>query len=174
MYRTRDFTLMDVISVNGKKLGFINDILIDFNKKKVVGFSISSTSLLKKNLKVMAQDIVSFNSVMVITETFKGEFLQFKDIRGMDVKDRRGNIIGMIEDILFDEDSFIIGAVIISTGFITNFILGKKIILINDLVLGEKNILYNERNANLNFISLPHKLFMEDDVSEKDRKKDTV
>ncbi|MBI6873940.1 PRC-barrel domain-containing protein [Clostridium aciditolerans] len=174
MYRTRDFMLMDVISVNGKKLGFINDILIDFNKKKVVGFSISSTSLLRKNLNVMTECIVGFNSVMVTTETFKGKFLEFKDIKGMDVKDRRGNIIGMIEDILFDEDSFIIGAVIISTGFITNFISGKKIILINNLVLGEKNMLYNERNANLNFTSLPHKLFMEDDVNEKNRKKDTL
>lgn len=174
MYRTRDFTLMDVIDINGKRLGFVNDILMDFNKKKIIGFSISSTSLLKKNLNVTVEDIVSFNSVMVVTETFKGKTLQFKNIKGMDIKDRKGNIIGMIEDILFDENSFIIGAVIISTGFITNFITGKKIILINDLVLGEKNVLYNERNSSLSFTSLPHRLFMEDDINEKNRKKDTI
>lgn len=165
---------MDVISVAGKKLGFIDDILIDFNKKKVIGFSIASSGLFKRNLSVMAENIVGFNNVMIITSADKGKFLEFKKIRGMDVKDRKGNIIGMIEDILFDETTFIMGAVMISTGFITNFISGKKIILIKDLMLGEKNMLYSRKNENLNFASLPHRLFIEDDENEKSRKKDTV
>lgn len=158
---------MDVISVKGKKLGFVNDILIDFNKKKVVGFSIATLGLFKKDINVMTENIVSFNSVMIITDLSKGKFLEFKQVKGMDVKDRDGNIIGMIEDVLFDEVTFIMGAVIISTGFITNFISGKKVILINDLMLGEKNMLYSRRNEKLKFSSLPHKLFVEDDKNEK-------
>ena len=100
--------------------------------------------------------------------------MQFNDIKGMDVRDKKGSIIGMVEDILFDEEYFFMSAVIVSTGFITNFISGKKIVLINDLVLGEENILYNWKNEHLNFSSVPHKLFMEDDLDEKNKKKDTV
>lgn len=174
VYRSKDFTLMDVIDVNGKRLGYINDLLIDFNKRKVIGFNISSSGFFKKDLNVMIEDVVSYNSSMVIAETNKEVFLQLKDIKGMDVRDKKGNIIGMLEDILFDEGSFSISAAIISTGFITNFISGKKIILINDLVLGEENLLYNWKNKHLSFTSVPHKLFMKDDLDERNKKKNSV
>lgn len=174
VYRSKDFILMDVIDVNGKRLGYINDLLIDFSKRKVTGFNISSSSFLKKDLNVMINDVVSYNYAMVITEAIKGVFLQFKDIKCMDVRDKKGNIIGMVEDILFDEENFSISAVIISTGFITNFISGKKVVLINDLILGEENILYNWKNEHLNFLSIPHKLFMEDDLDERNKKKNTI
>lgn len=165
---------MDVVDVKGKKLGFINDILINFSSKNVIGFNITSTNLVKKDTNVLIEDIISFNSVMVVTKTTKGIFLKFKDIKGIDAKDRRGSIIGMADDILFDEINFSIRAVIISTGFITNFISGKKIILTSDLILGESSLFYNHKNENLNFTSIPHKLFMEDDLDEKSKKKDTV
>lgn len=174
VYRSKDFILMDVIDVNGKRLGYINDLLINFNKRKVIGFNISTSSFFKKNLNVMNENIVSYNSAMVITEAVKGAFLHLKDIKGMDVRDKKGSIIGMVEDILFDENSFSIKALVISTGFITNFISGKKIILINELVLGEENLLYNWQNEHLNFTSIPHKLFMEDDLDERNKKKKTL
>lgn len=161
---------MDVININGRRLGYIQDILIDFNKRKVIGFNLTSTSFLKKNLNIMLNDVVSYNSTMVVTETIKGVFLQFDDIKGMDIRDRKGSIIGMIEDILFDERKFSISAVVVSTGFITNFIQGKKIVLIKELILGEESILFNGKSGSLNFSSVPHKLFMEDDINEKDKK----
>lgn len=169
MYRTKDFTLMDVIDVNGKRLGYIQDLLLNFNKRKVIGFNLTSSSLFKKNLNIMIEDIVSYNSTMVVTAVKKGSFLKFSDIKGMDIRDKKDNIIGMIEDILFDEKHFSIKATVVSTGFITNFISGKKIILVNDLVLGEQNLMFNEKNDNLNFSSLPHKLFVEEDIDEKNK-----
>lgn len=174
VYRSKDFILMDVIDVNGKRLGYINDLLIDFNKRKVIGFNISTSSFFKKDLNVMNENIVSYNSAMVITEAVKGMFLQLKNIKGMDVRDKKGSIVGMVEDILFEEENFSIKALIISTGFITNFISGKKIVLINQLVLGEENLLYNWQNEHLNFSSIPHKLFMEEDLDERNKKKKTI
>lgn len=174
VYRSKDFILMDVIDMNGKRLGYINDLLIDFNKRKVIGFNISTSSFFKKDLNVMNENIVSYNSAMVITEAVKGMFLQFKNIKGMDVRDKKGTIVGMVEDILFEEENFSIKALIISTGFITNFISGKKIVLINQLVLGEENLLYNWQNEHLNFSSIPHKLFMEEDLDERNKKKKTI
>ncbi|NMM65588.1 photosystem reaction center subunit H [Clostridium sp. P21] len=168
MYRSKDFSLMDVINVNGKRLGFINDLLVDFNIKKITGFSIATYGFLKKNLNVGIGDVVSFNSVMVITATTEESFLEFKNIKNMDVRDEKGNILGMVEDIIFDKISFKINALVVSMGFLSNFLTGKKIILIKDILIGEESLLYNGRNPNLNFCSLPHKLFMEDDLNEKD------
>lgn len=165
---------MDVIDVKGKRLGYINDLLIDFNKEEVIGFDISTSSFLKKDLNVMNENIVSYNYAMVITEVVKGTFLKLNDIKGMDVRDKKGNIIGMVEDVLFNEDTFSIKAIIISAGFLTNFISGKKIVLINELVLGEENLLYNIKNEHLSFSSIPHKLFMEDDLDERNKKKKTI
>jgi uncharacterized protein YrrD len=158
---------MDVIDINGKKLGFINDLLLNFSKRKVVGFNIRSTSLIKKDTNVLSEDVISFNSVMVTIKTVNGNFLKFKDVKGIDVKDKKGGIVGMLEDILFDERDFSISSAVVSTGFITNFIYGKKIILLNELILGEKSLFYNIRNENLSFSSIPHKLFIEDDLNEK-------
>ena len=165
---------MNVINIKGKRFGYINDLLIDFNKRKVIGFNISTSSFLKKDLNVMNENIVSYNYAMVITEAVKGVFLQLKDIKGMDVRDKKGSIIGMVEDVLFNEETFSIKAIIVSTGFLTNFISGKKIVLINELVLGEENLLYNGENEHLSFSSIPHKLFMEDDLDERNKKKKTI
>jgi uncharacterized protein YrrD len=169
VYRTKDFSLMDVINVNGKRLGFINDLLIDFSCRKLIGFSIASYSFLKKTLNVCIEDVLSFNSVMVITSTSTGNFLEFKNIKGMDVRDGKGNILGMVEDIIFDEIHFSISGILVSTGFITDFLSGKKVILIKDILVGEENLLYNGKNENFDFCSLPHKLFMEDDLNEENK-----
>lgn len=165
---------MDVVDISGKRLGYIKDLLVDFNRKKVIGFNLASSSLFKKNLNIMMNNIVGYNSTMVVTEATKGVFLQFNDIRGMDIRDRKGNIVGMIEDVLFDENNFSIRGVVISTGFINNFILGKKIILINNLILGENTLLFNGKKDNLNFSTVPHKLFMEEDNNEKDKKINSI
>jgi uncharacterized protein YrrD len=90
------------------------------------------------------------------------------------VRDKKGSIVGMVEDVLFKEETFSIKAIIVSTGFLTNFISGKKIVLINELVLGEENILYNGENEHLSFSSIPHKLFMEDDLDERNKNKKTM
>lgn len=169
MYRTRDFILMDAISVNGKKLGFVSDLIINFNEKKVIGFNITPKGLFKRNLNVFMKDVLSFTKVMVITKTNRDKFLQFNHIKGMDVIDKKGSILGMVEDILFDKEKFFIKALVLSTGLINNFINGKKILLINDLVLGDENLLYRGKNENLIFSNLPNKLFMEDDIDENSK-----
>lgn len=174
MYRSKDFTLMDVVDVRGKRLGYIKDLLIDFNRKKVIGFNLASISLFKKDLNIMMDNIVGYNLTMVVTDITKGTFFQFSSIKGMDIRDRKGNIIGMVEDMLFDEKDFAIKALVVSTGFINNFVQGKKVVLINNLILGEESLLFNGRKDNLNFSTMPHKLFMEDSEDEKDKKINSI
>lgn len=157
---------MDVVDLKGKKLGFISDLLIDFHSKRILGFNISSNNWFNTNINVMAEDIIGFNSVMIVVKSTKGKFLNFKDVKGIDILDRGGNIIGIVDDIIFDREKFNIRALVVSEGVITNFISGKKVILIKDLILGDESIFFNRKNQNINLFSLPHPLFKEDDSDE--------
>jgi len=168
MLRSRDFLLMDVLNIKGKKIGYIKDLLVDFNGGQVEGFVISTYKLFQGELYVLTEDIISFNNSMIISNCVKDKRFELKHLKSMDVLNRYGSIIGMVEDVLFDWNSFKIKGVLVSTGFIRNFIMGKKIILINNLILGEENLwCYGDCNK-LSLVSIPHKLMMEVGCDEKE------
>jgi uncharacterized protein YrrD len=168
MFRAKDFILMDVIDIKGKKIGFIKDIIIDFNRGFVIGFVVSSYKIFQKTINVLQEHIVSFNKSMVINGYSKCKYITYDEIRNMDIIDRNGEIIGMLEDILFHKFSFKIHGIIISSGLIKNILKGKRILLINGLILGEKSILYYRSNNKIDFTSIPHKLFTEVHYYEKE------
>jgi len=168
MLRSKDFLLMDVQDIKGKKIGYIKDLLVDFNGGQVEGFVISTYKLFQGDLCVLTEDIISFNKTMIARKCVKDKKFELKHLKSMDVLNRYGNIIGMVEDILFDCNSFKIKGVLVSTGFIRNFVMGKKIILINRLILGEENLwCYGDCNR-LSLVSIPHKLTMEVGCDEKE------
>jgi uncharacterized protein YrrD len=158
MYRSKDFVLMDTIDINGKRIGFIRDVLINFNKGFVVGFSITPSRIFKKVVNVAREDILTFNNNMIVKKTSEEQLLKLSDFKGMDIIDHKGNVLGMVEDIIFDINNFRIKGLVISAGFIHNLIHGKKILLIEDLILGEKNILYFGNARKLCFTTIPHEL----------------
>ncbi|WP_369703405.1 PRC-barrel domain-containing protein [Clostridium moutaii] len=153
-----DFIFKDVIDLSGNSLGFISDIILNFNNKKIDGFVITPNNIFKKVLNVHINDVVNFTSVIIVTAVSRGEYLQFEHIKNMNVVDKKGDLIGVVEDMLFDKKEFSIKAVILSIGFINNFISGKKILLVDDLILGDKNLLYRGKNPNLKFFNSAHKL----------------
>ena len=166
MYRSKDFKYMDVVNVEGKKIGVIRDLLIDFNKGKVIGVQVSPTKLFHKNVSVLKEDIVYFNKHMVVKKIEKEKYLTLNSFINMDVIDKCRNIFGVVEDITFNGHSFEIKGVIVSSGFFTNLFRGKRIMLINELILGEKNILYFPCNADYWFKSMPHNFFIEGKANE--------
>ena len=167
MFKSKDFILMDVVTVEGKKIGFIKDLLIDFNAGKVIGFLISPYKLFRKNVSVLKQDIVYANKCMVVKKVDKNEHLCLHSFIDMDVIDKCNNIFGMVEDITFSGDTFAIKGIIVSSGFIINLFRGKRIMLINELILGEENILYIPNCSEYSFKSMPHNFFVEANANEK-------
>ena len=161
MFKSKDFIFMDVVSVEGKKIGFIRDLLIDFNKGKVIGFVVSPYKFFHKNVSVLKEDIIYFNKHMVVKKVEKNEYLPLHSFVNMDVIDKCRNVFGMVEDITFASDTFEIKGVIVSSGFITNLLRGKRIMLINELILGEENILYLPNCDEYSFKSMPHNFFTE-------------
>lgn len=166
MFRSKDFYLMDVVDIKGKRLGMIKDLILDFNKGVIEGFFISSYNPFQRNVLVLKNNIIYFDKELILKDIDKGEKLKFSQIKGMDVLDINGNIIGMIEDLIFDEKTFNINGVIVSLGYIENFIRGKRIILIKDLILGETNMLYFSE-CKVELKTVPHKLFQKDESNEK-------
>ena len=145
MFKSKDFIFMNVITVEGKKIGFIKDLLIDFNKGKVIGFQVSPYKFFQKNVSVLKEDIVYFNKEMVVKKVENNIYLPLHTLINMDVIDKCRNIFGMVEDITFTYDTFEIKGIIVSSGFIMNLLRGKRIMLVNELMLGEENILYKSK-----------------------------
>ncbi|WP_010292908.1 PRC-barrel domain-containing protein [Clostridium senegalense] len=81
MYKSSDFIYMDVVNIEGETLGYINDILINFHKKQILGFSVTPYKLLRKNFNVLKEDIIYHNKNMVVKSINKGKYLKFSDIK---------------------------------------------------------------------------------------------
>ena len=161
MYRSKEFFLMDVKDINGKSIGFIKDVLVDLNAGRVIGFVVSCCKFLQNNVSIFVEDIISFNKEMIVSKINKHRNLELSEIRNMDIINKLGETIGITEELLFDKSSFKINGIIVSTGFFRNFTGGKIIILINEIIIGEENILFFGCYNKIKFFTVPHKLFME-------------
>lgn len=157
MFKTRDFYFKKVYNINGKKIGIIEDLYIDFYLGKVVGFKVSNSILFSKNNYVDMQDIIDIGEDVIINSIRKGDGLTFKEIKYMEIIDTLSNIKGVLEDIIIDIQDYSIKAIVISSGLIDKMIKGKQIILLNRCILGEKYILYTG-NEGILFKSMPHNM----------------
>lgn len=167
MFRTKDFIMMDVVDIKGKKVGFVRDIIIDFHRGEVKGFVVSTYKLMQQTITILKEDIISFNKTMVISNSRKESSLKFSNIKNMDIVNRYGDIIGMVEDILFHEFSFKINGLVVSTGFLKNIIKGKRILLMNSVILGNESILFTSLDNEISFLSVPHRIFTEEECHEE-------
>lgn len=157
MLRTRDFYLKKVYDSNGKKIGTIEDIYMDFYNGKVVGFEVSNYTLFSKNNFIDINDVIYMEEYIVVTRVQKGNGLKFKDIKYMDVMNKENELIGVLEEIIINPEDNTIKGLILSSGLIDTMIKGKEILLISECILGEKYILYTG-NIKVLFKSMPHEM----------------
>ncbi|URZ00860.1 PRC-barrel domain-containing protein [Clostridium felsineum] len=168
MIRSKKFINADVYSTEGKKIGIVDDIILNFNSGFVIGFKINKGKLFNKKCCISRENLVSFNSKMIVKfEEYKGTYIEFNNIRNMDVVNNDGTILGMVEEIIFDEKNFKIKGIIVSRGFFANLISGKKVILEGNYMLGKENLFCFTEDKKLNFVRLFHSISMEDDEDEK-------
>lgn len=163
MYKIKDFLYMNVYSFDGKKYGFIKDVIIDLNRKVVNGFEISVSKMGNKKSVVLSEDIIAFSEDMITTRISTGNYFSFSQIRGIDTLDINGNILGMVSDIIFDIKDFHISAIIISTGIFKDISSGRKILIPELTILGDENLIYIDDKKNIQFVSNAHKLYFEDE-----------
>lgn len=156
MLRTKDFHFIKVFDRQGQDIGFVKDIMIDFYEGKIKAFKLTSHSLLSKEINISVEDIIYINESIIVEATSNKEFISFNSIKHMDVIDREGNIIGIVEDMIIE--GFNIKALIICPGFIYKLFKEKNIILLKDAILGEENILYTGKENSVKLKSIPRKV----------------
>ncbi|WP_111930267.1 PRC-barrel domain-containing protein [Clostridium tertium] len=142
MLKSKDFYLLKVYDIRGKYLGVVDDMYIDFNKGKVVGFFVSNYLLFSKKNFVRSSDIISLEEVMIVKELNEKEGLSFKRIKDMDIKDKNNIMRGVLEDVIIEKKDLSIKGLVMSSGIFDRMIKGKEILLLKDCLLGEDFILY--------------------------------
>ncbi|MDO4534809.1 MAG: PRC-barrel domain-containing protein [Clostridium perfringens] len=157
MYRLKDFKYLDIYNCNGKKLGSVNDVAINYSGKSIEGFVISAKFLSKKNY-ISKKNIVAIGSSIIAKDMSIYRGLKFSNIKGMEIIDKRGDMLGVVDDIFINEDDFSIKGLMASTGVFHKFIHGKRIFLLEETILGDNNILYYG-NEEISLRSMPHKFW---------------
>jgi uncharacterized protein YrrD len=157
MFKTRDFYLMKVYDTNGKYLGAISDLAIDFYNGNIKGFIISSLSIFSKKNFVRKESIISLEDVLIVdsVENYKG--LTFNNIKFIDIVDSKNIMKGVLEDLIIDKETLSIKGMIMSSGIIDTMFKGKEIILASGCILCEKFILYKGKEY-IKLKTLPHNL----------------
>lgn len=167
MYRSKYFEYMNVYNNEGKYIGFIKDIALNYHKAMVIGFKISSNSLFSKDKYILTKDIIAINEKVIVKDFIKGDYLCFKDIKSMDIIDEYGSIIGVVEDFIMDIKDYSIKGIIVNPGIINRILKGKEIILTKETILGNESISYCGHRSKTKLISLAYN-GLGDEVSEKD------
>lgn len=156
MFKSRDFIYMDVIDINGKNLGYIKDILINFSKEEVVGFKVNPYKFISKDFNILKEDIIYYNSKMLVSKVTKENYLQFSKLKNMYVLDKHCNILGMVNDIIFCGKTFKLKGISIKSGTITSIFKERKVLLVKNLILGEDNLLYFGTEDKFKLVCTPH------------------
>ncbi|AOR23185.1 PRC-barrel domain-containing protein [Clostridium taeniosporum] len=155
MIRTKDFYLKKIYNLEGKRIGVVKDIYINFYEKKLEGFEVSNTAFFSKKNYIDIDDIIDIGEDIVAKDLKSGNGLKFKDIKDLDVMDTQGRLKGAVEDLLIDRNNYTIKAIIVTSGFIDKILKGKEIFLLNECILGEDYVLYTGKE-NISFKSIPH------------------
>ncbi|MDP4090339.1 MAG: hypothetical protein Q8930_13840 [Bacillota bacterium] len=157
MYRCKNFLAMKVLGSGGRNLGAIADIIPNFREGIIEGFSINGSALFNRKRKVVhTKDIIYYGDNMIVSSLVEEKGLTFDNIKDMEVVDICGNIIGIVEDIVFD-NKFSIKGIIICPGVVKKLYEGKRILLIDEVIFGEDNVLFHGKTK-FNFISLRHSI----------------
>lgn len=155
MAKSRDYIYDDVIDISGHKLGYIKDLLVDFGNKKVLGFKINSYKLMKKDFSVLRENIIYSKTKLVVSAITKGEHLLFSNFINMHVLDKNSNVLGLVSELLFDNDTFEIKGIFVKDYSIFTMFKKRRIILIRDLIIGENYMLYTGRCEDIMMECIP-------------------
>ncbi len=156
MYRIKDLIGLKVFDSNGKNVGVVCDLAIDYFNGKVIGFIITK-KLFSNRDYVDLTNVISLSDTIMVEGVHVHRGLKFSQIKNFDIINKDGHMIGILEDILIDYDFYIRGLIVVS-GLFDKFRNGKRVIQLKETILGEENILFFG-NKNINFRMIPRKYF---------------
>ena len=165
MLKSKDFYLKNIYSNEGRKIGVVEDIYMDFYHGKIVGFKSSATGIFSRSNYIDINDVIDIGEDVIVYEGKKGSGLGLKAIKNMKIIDSNGSIKGVLEDIIIEDYSYTIKGIVISSGLIDRLVKGKEVLLIDECILGDQYILYTGKN-NVLFKTMPHNMEEKNEYSK--------
>lgn len=155
MAKSRDYLYKDVMNINGEKIGYIKDLLVDFGRSEVVGFKINPYKIMKKGFNVLKEDIIYQREQLIVKDTAKNKFIEFSSIMNMYVVDKCFNILGLVSEVIFDDEEFIIKGISIRDYNLWSMFKSRRILLIKELIIGEEYIFFIGDNPKITMECMP-------------------
>jgi uncharacterized protein YrrD len=161
MFRVNDIIDLPVVeSMSAQRLSTIRDVIIDMRESRVYAL-VCKEKLFRRSLEAIPFTNIAEitqNSVAVTGRTnqisLRGlsmkyrRFQSYKNILGKIVLNSRGEILGIIRDLLIDTNSGIIKAYELSEGYIDDILRGRHIIELEcGHTLSDKNFVLKDYNA---------------------------
>jgi len=134
----REIISLPVIALsNGKQLGEVKDLIYDFGENRVIGYLIENGGWLRNSKGFLHDDVFRReNESLIIADesvikpiksipVLKKTVSEKRDIRGLRVEYEDGRSIGIIQDLILDENTGEITGYEISDGVIEDLLKGR-------------------------------------------------
>lgn len=164
MKKYLDFRGSTLFDSRGNNRGIIEDCIMDFKKKKICSvvltkkeFFTTSYLLPYRDIKKMRDLIISDGEIHRLDKHIlrKNKNLMVQGLIGREIITSEGERLGKLADLMFDESSGEIKALICSRGFFEDILEGRKLIMVDHgTMLGKQRIIVgSERFDIINHIS---------------------
>lgn len=148
-----------VIDTRGNLKGEILDLIIDVRSRKVCSYILATKGVLSPPAVINLGDIISYGDFIVygggVHRVKRGVLhrntgVQARYYIGRELIDSSGKVGGNLIDFIFDEKSGFIKALICSRGFFEDIFDGRRLIMVNDKTLLERErIIVEESNMEM-------------------------
>lgn len=145
MFTSKDLYNKNIYNVNGQKIGFPREIYIDFYERKVIGLE------MKNNTYIETQKIINLNDKILKALFRKENIEKLSLILGLKILDLQKNIKGIVDDIIIDEETYKIKAILATD---SKKRLEKEVLLIKDCILYDDYMIY-VGNKNIQVKNIP-------------------
>ncbi|QOR35697.1 PRC-barrel domain-containing protein [Clostridium sp. 'deep sea'] len=152
MKRIKDILNLPVIALDtGQKIGSVIDVIYSVSQRRLIGLLIEKVALINSKLVITPENIINIgNDTVTITSNnalYKPssipdvyQAMAEQGFNNQRLISRAGDELGIIDDLVIDENSGILVALDISGGIISDLIYGRKRIeLPNSFSLSKSN-----------------------------------
>lgn len=154
MERYSEIIGLPVISAdNGKKAGVVKDVIFSPLSKRAIaylvekpGYNFRKSVVLFNDILSTGKDAIIINNCTCISALSKFEksedFKSKGEIIGLSIYSKKGENLGIVKDILFDNKTGSLEGVEVSDGLVKDIVKGRSVIpLFGKVEFGEENIL---------------------------------
>lgn len=143
----------NIYTQNGKKIGFIENAVVNFKTKKITSYIVSNGKIIPKIFIIPLNRIVYIDNNMVSIGEItlyrkklinRNKCFTVEGIISSEITNKESSLLGEVEDIILNESTGELKAIICKRGFFDDLIGGKKVFLINNVEMQKNKIIVHK------------------------------